>query len=262
MTDRQPTPSRSRLAPGVRVSDRGDGTLQVGVHADRRLVVADDPAARDLLDRLRHGLDPTRLPAGQRDLLRRLERTGLLQPALAPSCRTVAVDAAEPERSAVLRALADAGLEVAADGSDAALTVVVRSGAEPRREDVDRLVQADRAHLLLVALAGRVRVGPLVVPGATACVRCVDEHLTDEDPRHPLVVHQHLERDAADRPDLAGWLLGSSWAAHDAAAYLLGRRPTTWSTTVELTEAGPRRRSWARHPRCGCAWGDLLDATG
>ncbi len=37
---------RLRLRPGIRVSERSDRTLQVGLHPGRRLVLPDDPAVR------------------------------------------------------------------------------------------------------------------------------------------------------------------------------------------------------------------------
>ncbi len=75
------------------------------------------------------------------------------------------------------------------------------SRAAPSRaaRPIDRLVQADRPHLLVTAVAGRVRVGPCVVPGLTACLRCVDAHLADRDPRHPLV-RRAARRRRPERP--------------------------------------------------------------
>jgi hypothetical protein len=249
--------SRVRLLPGTRLSERGYGAWQLGLHDDRRVVITPDAADHLLLARLRTGVDPDRLGATQRALLDRLGRAGLLT-----SCTTarppspVALDAPPEHRAAAARALADAGLAVA-DGPSP-LTLVVTVGAEQRRDALDPLVRADRPHLLLTAVARRVRLGPLVVPGATACLRCVDEHHTDRDPRHPLVVHHHLERDPDDRPAPGDLALGLAWAARDARAYLSDGAPSTWSATVDLTDDGPLARSWTRHPRCGCAWGEAL----
>lgn len=247
---------RVRLAPGVRVTERGYGAWQVGLHHDRRLLLTASPGDLALLERLRTGLDPAgALPAGERELLARCDRAGLLvdgTPAAAPP--PVTLDAPADLRATVGRALTDAGLRTT-DDPDGPLTLVVRAGCEPRREDLDPLVQADRAHLLLTVVAGRARVGPLVVPGVTACQRCVDEHHTDRDPRHQLVLHHHHERDATDRVGTADLALALAWAARDARLHLTGGQPTTWSATVDVAEAGPQRRTWARHPRCGCAWG-------
>jgi hypothetical protein len=249
--------SRVRLLPGTRLSERGYGAWQLGLHDDRRVVLTPDAADHLFLTRLRTGVDPDRLGAAQRSLLDQLDRAGLLTScAAAPAPPPVALAAPSEHRAAAARALTDAGLTVSDD--PAALTLVVTVGAEQRRDALDPLVRADRPHLLLTAVARRVRIGPLVVPGATACLRCVDEHLTDRDPRHPLVVHHHLERDPGDRPAPGDLALGLTWAARDARAYVCDGAPSTWSATVELTDDGPVARPWSRHPRCGCAWGEAL----
>lgn len=251
-----------RLAPGVRLSDRGHGAWQLGLHADHRVVLTPDPATHALLVRLRTGVDEERLPEGSRPLLARLGRAGLLASCAAPPAPgPVAVDAVADQRGAVARALVAAGLTVT-DGDAAALTLVLRTGAEPRREDLDPWVREDRAHLLVTAVAGRVRLGPLVVPGTTACLRCVDAHHTDRDPRHPLVVHHHHDRDPDDVPVPGDLALALAWAARDARCFLTAGRPTTWSSTVDLTEDGPRVHPWSRHPHCGCAWDAALRSTG
>jgi hypothetical protein len=249
--------SRVRLLPGTRLSERGYGAWQLGLHDDRRVVLTPDAADHLLVTRLRTGVDPDRLGATQRSLLDQLDEAGLLiSCAAAPPPPPMTLDAPAEHRAAAARALADAGLTVA-DGPSA-LTLVVSVGAEQRREALDPLVRADRPHLLLTAVAGRVRIGPLVVPGATACLRCVDEHHTDLDPRHPLVVHHHLERDLADRPAPGDLALGLAWAARDARAYVCDGAPSTWSATVDLTDDAPAVRAWSRHPRCGCAWDEAL----
>jgi hypothetical protein len=97
-------------------------------------------------------------------------------------------------------------------------------------------------------------VGPFVVPGATACHRCVDAHLAEGDPRRSVVVEQ-LAGITATPGDAPLAALAVAWAVRDVEAYLAGRRPTTWSATVDLgLELDPRPRMWRRHPWCGCAW--------
>lgn len=252
---------RVRLRPGIRVSDRSDTTLQVGLHPGHRLVLPDDPTVRGSLALLGNGVEPRRLDP---DLLRRLSEAGLLAGdedghARSRARRQAAVEvhAASTERATLLRMLGEAGVHEAS-GAAAVLSVLVTIGAEPRRETVDTLVSADRAHLLVTGVAGRLRIGPFVVPGLTACLRCLDAHLTDHDPRHPLVVEQHLVPDPADRPDPADLQLALAWAARDVVALICGDRPSTWSTTIDLEPGGPLSQRWRRHPGCGCAWGDAL----
>jgi bacteriocin biosynthesis cyclodehydratase domain-containing protein len=134
---------------------------------------------------------------------------------------------------------------------------------EPDRELVDGWTRGGTPHLLVRLTEGRALVGPFVVPGATACLRCVDAHCTDADPAWPLLVQQYAAASASDRPDgvpepldplLAA--LALAWAARDLAAYVDGRRPSTWSATVTLhPDPGHlETRSWLRHPGCSCTW--------
>lgn len=258
-----PSP-RLCLAQGLRVTDRGDGTLQVGLHADRRVLLPDEPPVRELLTRLKHPADPDRMSATERAVLDRLTAAGLLErevvesPAPTGSSGTVAVLAPDPAAALVRRLLSEADLTESRGGVDAALALVVSVGAEPRRADLDAIVQTDRPHLLVTSVAGRTRIGPCVVPGLTACLRCLDEHLADRDPRHVRIIDQHVDVDRTDRPRPGDLALALAWAVRDVAALLAGDRPTTWSATATLRPDGPLVQEWRRHPRCGCAWGDLL----
>ena len=247
------------------MTERRDGSLQVGLHVDRRLILPDQPAVRELLARLGHSLDPAGLAGPERVLADRLAAAGLLADEHEAARRTATRSAAlievvadEAAGALARRLLVEAGLTAARGPDDPALTLVVTGGAEPPRTDLDRLAKADRPHLLVTSVADRVRVGPCVVPGLTACVRCVDEHLADRDPSHPRLVAQHLVADRTDVPRPGDLALGLAWAVRDVVALVDGDRPTTWSATVDLTPGGPVTHEWRRHPRCGCAWGDLL----
>jgi len=114
-------------------------------------------------------------------------------------------------------------------------------------------------------------IGPFVVPGRTACLRCVDAHRTDADPSWPLLVRQYAAASIRDRVDGAPEpvdpllaALALAWAARDLATYVDGRRPSTWSATItvqpDLSEL--ETRSWLRHPACGCSWDDAPHPTG
>jgi hypothetical protein len=249
------------------VSRRGDGQLQVGLDPDQRAVVPDRDPVRRLLRDLDHGVDPTRVDPELRVLLAALVDRGLARAADEPAIRRrlraaarVAVLAPETVHPVAVGMLSAAGLTPGSfPDAGSAATLVVTVGAEPRRELLDREMRADRVHLPVTTLAGRVRVGPIVVPGLTACVRCVDEHHADRDPRHALVLEQHHAPEPRDEPAEEDLQLGLAWAARDLAGWVDGARPVTWSATVELCEgAPPVTRTWRRHPRCGCAWGDAL----
>ncbi len=122
-------------------------------------------------------------------------------------------------------------------------------------------------HLVMRSRGGEVSVGPFVVPGRTACLRCEDAHRTESDPRWPLLVAQlpspltpRVARDCPPEPALL--TLALAWAVRDLACFVEGGRPATWSSTITVdAELTLPRLDLLRHPHCGCAWGDLL-ATG
>jgi bacteriocin biosynthesis cyclodehydratase domain-containing protein len=141
----------------------------------------------------------------------------------------------------------------------------VVSGGEPDRDLLDGPLTTGQPHVLVVAAEGSVHVGPFVVPGETACLRCVDAHLDEGDGRRAVVLRQHCTAapDALALPapsDPALVMMALAWAARDVVTFLDGGRPSTWSATVRLEpDLALTRRHWRRHPHCGCCWDVLLD---
>lgn len=284
-------PRRPRLRPGLRVVRRDDGRLQLGCDPDRRVALPATDEGRAFLATLTAGRRPALDSPGPRAWAHRLAQAGLvvdgaavdrsLRLGLPPdvvrasyaqwgpaaearlrarAAATVAVEAAGPPLTEARRRLAAAGLTEARRRPPAVRLVVSDTGELPRPR-LDPWMRSGLPHLLLTQRAGRVVVGPFVVPGLTACVRCVDAHASDRDPGHGLVAEQHGPRDddPAD-PVLLG--LALAWATQDLVAFVEGDLPATWSATLEV-DPGLRleRRVWTRHPRCGCSWGEGL-ATG
>ena len=301
MTRRHPAyPSRPLLRPGVQVCRRSDGDLQVGLDPRLALVVPDTAEVRSLLDGLREGtppphpdLLPTRVARLCVDLLDRglvVDGDDLLAAlGSAPDRRTresVAALFAEAGMAAgpLLRARARVPVSVSHDRAPrsarrcrellAAAGVGDDSGegtgpvlhvarTEVDRDRTDAWMRADRPHLLLALGDGIVRIGPFVVPGATACLRCLDAHHGERDPRRSLVLHQYA---AARGPrvgvpdpfphDLLD--LALVWAVRDLVAWIDGRRPRSWSATLQVDPALELALTpWPAHPSCGCAWGRL-----
>ena len=240
------------LRDGLRVVRRDDRHLQIGLDPPDRLVLDDRPGLHESLTRLDQR--PTRelLP-----VVDRLVREGWVveavrrDPPIRPSI-AVAADPAVADR--VLQACATAGLGRAED-ADVRLVVTV---GEPRRTVSDALVREDIEHLWLAVLPRAVRIGPFVDPGRTACLRCVDAHLGDVDPRRATVLYQLDELPAAPvtDPDPCLVQMGAAWAVRDVVRALDGSAPSLRSVTVTLTDdLELTRRDWLRHPHCGCAWG-------
>ncbi len=140
---------------------------------------------------------------------------------------------------------------------------LVLTVGEPPRERADALMRAGTPHLFLRLSEGHAVIGPFVVPGETACLRCVDAHHTDVDAAWPLLVTQQATAVAHEREDTVPEpvdsllaTLASAWAARELVSFAEGRRPATTSTTVRLDPhlTALETHRWPRHPACGCTW--------
>ena len=126
-----------------------------------------------------------------------------------------------------------------------------------RRELPEILKRRGVPHLAAAASEAIGVVGPLVLPGRTACLRCLDLTRAERDPAWPLILAQ-LTRGAAD-PPACDTVLAAAVATQAAAqALAFVDRPASASVvtngTLELVlpDWQWRRRTWAQHDRCGC----------
>jgi hypothetical protein len=111
---------------------------------------------------------------------------------------------------------------------------------------------------LIAEVRGEVGVvGPLVQPGSSACLRCLDLARTDRDPGWPALALQLDSAFAGVAPcDAALALAVAAQAALQTFALLDSQaRPASVGGTLELVlpDWRWRRRSWQLHPDCGCA---------
>jgi len=106
-------------------------------------------------------------------------------------------------------------------------------------------------------------VGPLVLPGRSACLHCLDLLRVDLDPGWPALAAQ-LDRRPRGGVPCDGVLAAqvASQAALQVLAMLEGDLPATVGGTLELELPGWqwRRRSWPQHPGCPCAWAVAVPA--
>jgi len=120
-----------------------------------------------------------------------------------------------------------------------------------------RLMHDQVPHLAVAADEAIGVVGPLVIPGRTACLRCLDLTRAERDPAWPLILAQLEGREpdpcACDAP------LAAAVAAQAAAQVLafIDRAVAADAVvngTLELVLPGWqwRRRTWPRHPGCSC----------
>jgi bacteriocin biosynthesis cyclodehydratase domain-containing protein len=179
------------------------------------------------------------------------------------SISSVGASRAEAGRAVIQRA--SASTQVRALERDEQPTLVVlapRAGAvEPSLGD--RLMRDGTTHLLVGVRETTAVVGPLVVPGESACLRCLDLRRADRDPAWPLIAAQlAAEPPSAPPPACDGALasLAASVAALQALAWVdtggAGPLPATFDGTLEVTlpDWRLRRRPWSAHPSCGCHW--------
>ncbi len=120
-----------------------------------------------------------------------------------------------------------------------------------------RLMRTGIAHLAASAGEAIGVVGPLVRPGQTACLRCLDFIRAERDPAWPLILAQLATRQAD--PPACGAALAAAVAAQAAAQALafVDRAPlaaVAENGTLELVLPGWqwRRRTWLPHPACTC----------
>jgi bacteriocin biosynthesis cyclodehydratase domain-containing protein len=116
-------------------------------------------------------------------------------------------------------------------------------------------------HLAVYADEAIGVVGPLVQPGFTACLRCIDLAKAERDPAWPLVLAQLAGRSV--EPAACDAVLATTVAAQAAAQAVAfaDQSPLAHATangTLELVcpTWQWRRRSWVPHPACSCGSSD------
>ncbi|MFC8173658.1 TOMM precursor leader peptide-binding protein [Streptomyces sp. NPDC057325] len=120
----------------------------------------------------------------------------------------------------------------------------------------ERWVSAGVPHLYAGVVEATGTVGPLVLPGGTACARCLQEERTDRDPVRPRLLAQW--RSGAPHPlpacDLALATAVAGLAAAHALAFLDGDLPastgTRWEASLPFLEW--RAERLRPHPACPC----------
>lgn len=140
-------------------------------------------------------------------------------------------------------------LVILAPRDDLAVHAPDPAAAEP-------LVTSGTPHLYAGVVEGTGIVGPLVLPGETACAGCLDQWRVDRDPVWPRLVAQW--RSARPRQvracDLALATTVAGLTASHALAFLDGRTPSTAGARWEVSVPGldwHARPVWA-HPACPC----------
>jgi bacteriocin biosynthesis cyclodehydratase domain-containing protein len=121
-----------------------------------------------------------------------------------------------------------------------------------------------RPHLPVVIRETTAVIGPLVLPGQTPCLRCVELIRGDRDPAWPVLAAQLIGGPHGVEPcDIALATAAASITALHVLAWLdrgIDAPPSSVGGTLELslTDLRLRRRTVTAHPGCGCG---AIDAT-
>jgi hypothetical protein len=255
-------------------ADRG---AIAALHRPERDRLAPDVAAL----RLAHGVDPDELVRRRRAARVVVEGAGRVGAAAAAMLAAAGIGYVHVVDDGLTRAedCCPGGLPPAAVGrprQEAARELVRQATAQPSVA-TPRVALPDLVVLTPVAgaptpepprllphLLGEVRgevgvVGPLVVPGTSACLRCLDLTRTDLDPGWPAIAVQLATnvRPAAPCDGVLAVAVAAQTAMQALAFLDGGGLPSTAGGTLELTLPGWRwrRRSWQLHPDCDCAFG-------
>ena len=241
-------------SPGIVIDDHP------GLRAFLRLL----DGVRDI-ERLRRlaRAEVPELDADAADVLRELLACGAVIDAAtlharAPRIRISLHDdaASRPLSRAIAVVLADLGFGHL-DPPEPDLLLVVSCG-EPARTVFDEAQRHGITHLMVVTDEDRIRVGPLVVPGITPCLTCLDLHREDWDHAWPALVPQ-LGRSAwAITPPRLSAPLRFTTAAEigvEVLALATGARPRTFGRVLALGPQHDERTTWpvAFHHGCACA---------
>ena len=175
----------------------------------------------------------------------------------------LALDDVGRRRGEAARDLLRAAAPSAAAGPLPRADLVVLAPSRPDElDEARRSVPASTPHLLAEVRETVGVVGPLVLPGRSPCLRCLDLTRTDLDPGWPAVAAQ-LASPSRTRTACDGTLAVAvaAQAAFQVLALVDGTNdPASIGGTLELElpDYRWRRRSWPPHPACGC----VLDAAG
>ncbi len=163
--------------------------------------------------------------------------------------------------TAVADRIPSGGWRHALPGPGTAPDVVLLAGSPVTGPAAESLVAAGTAHLALSLVDGVAVVGPLVRPGRSACVGCVDRARAIRDPAWPALVHQLRPQPGpvppSDLPGPRSRVLESAavtWAVRDLLAHLVGDPVLTDGASLrigaDLLDQVLHR--WELDPGCAC----------
>ena len=258
-----------RLDPRLPLVWRDPHTVQIGT--DQAVVVLSGVTARHerILSAIaagqgRSGAGAVAQRAGCREaeVVEIVQRLGpaLLQPGSRPP-PSIHIAGSSPLADEIRLLVASTGALTESVGTDAAEVATAPTLGVAVSDHVHDPVLAgvwlrrDVPHLHVVAGDRSTRIGPVVVPGSTACAHCLDLHRAEVDSAWGVIAGQLYGRKQV-APTLLATRDVAVRAARRALARASGDEPRLSDAVIETvdTETGVVTRSTSRpHPACGCA---------
>ena len=262
---------RPTILPGAPLLRRDADHLQVGTSPG--IVIDDRPGLRSFL-RLLDGVrdierlrllvrtDAPELQGDVHDVLRPLLACGAVVDGRTLHVRRPRLQVAlhddagsRPLARAVAHVLTDLGIR-SLEPPEPDLLVVVSCG-EPARAVFDQARLHGVAHLSVVLDEDRIRIGPLVIPGLTPCLTCLDLNRADWDHAWPVLLAQLGRSRWSMAPPLPAPLAYAAAAevGVEVQALAAGSRPRTAGQVLAVGPGHDARASWpvAFHHGCACA---------
>lgn len=252
------------LDPAYPVLWRNERSVQVGVRP--ALVVLSDPPKwqLNLLDALAGGIPAGHVagvaaalgadPAEATDFISRL--SAVLREVEVPREVSLVTSERVPHQAVlgVFDTLHDLGFAVhrrtAHEAAHAGVAAVLLSSAVVPPHLARDLMRGDAPHVPIELEPQRAVVGPLVVPGRTACLACLWRHERDRDEAWPTIATQLVARHHADPPTRSLATLAAALIPRvlDGVDEVSGR-----TRSVVVSSDGRRRwRSHRPHEACLC----------
>ncbi len=141
--------------------------------------------------------------------------------------------------------------------ANAATLLVVAADQEPSRDVADEAMRSGRPFLCVGVRELVGLVGPFVVPGRTACLRCVDLSRSQLDPCWPTLLaaaQSGPAKVASCPPSLIA--ATAAYAAQEIALWGSGALPVCCDSVVEIPHGlgEVQTIAYPPHPECGCGW--------
>lgn len=131
-------------------------------------------------------------------------------------------------------------------------------------ELLEQLVTAGLPHLPVRTVGDEALVGPLVLPGRTACVRCADLHRSEHDPSWGRYLAQLGPPRSGELPpcDTPLALTAVACAVQTALNFLDGEEPSALGAELQFGSDAPLPARIEVPPHVACACGAVGDAPG